>query len=194
MNLITAFEALKSQVEAYAKPALDVDVTSQVLMEDALLIVREIENLKKTVEAKRKELVAPLNASVKEVNDYAKQINSPLLEASTHIRSKLIAWEQKLERERRDAAAALQKEKDAAELFGQDFTEQLPLKAKEKEIKDHRVTGTRKEWTFEITDPNLVPREYCIPDPKLLRAAVLIGKRQIPGLNIFEQTKITIRG
>jgi hypothetical protein len=193
MNLVTAFEALKMQVEAYAKPAMDIKVAHKNDLEDAMLVVREIENLKKSVEVKRKEIVSPLNDSVKEVNTYAKDLVAPLTTASEHIRGELIKWEQKLERDRKEAAALLQREKDAAELFGTDFTEQLPLIAKEKEIKANRVSGTRKEWGFEITDPNLIPREYCTPDPRLIRAAVTIGKREIPGARIFESTKITIR-
>lgn len=51
----------------------------------------------------------------------------------------------------------------------------------------------KKRWTYEITDPNLVPREYCDPAPSKLRAAVSsFGVREIPGVRIFEETDLSI--
>lgn len=48
----------------------------------------------------------------------------------------------------------------------------------------------RREWTFRIVDPTAVPRAYCEPVPKLIRAAVQAGVREIAGVEIFEDESV----
>jgi hypothetical protein len=47
---------------------------------------------------------------------------------------------------------------------------------------------TAKKWKGEIVDPALVPAKYCTPDQKLIDQAVKEGVRNIPGVNIFEES------
>jgi hypothetical protein len=56
-----------------------------------------------------------------------------------------------------------------------------------------KVKGITKRWTFEITDPSLVTREYLVVDEKKIREAVSAGTRSIPGVRIYEDTSLTIR-
>jgi flagellar biosynthesis GTPase FlhF len=63
-----------------------------------------------------------------------------------------------------------------------------------------RVTRTesgsssqRKVWTFEITDKKAVPAEYRIIDEQLIKDAIRLGARSIPGVRIFEETKVVFR-
>jgi len=57
----------------------------------------------------------------------------------------------------------------------------------EKQKESMRVkTGLKERTTFEITDPNLVPRELCSPDEKLIRQAIKEGKTEILGVKIFK--------
>ena len=51
---------------------------------------------------------------------------------------------------------------------------------------------TRQDWDFEIINPNEVPREFCIPDEKALRAYVKAtkGTRLIAGIKIIPKTII----
>jgi hypothetical protein len=49
------------------------------------------------------------------------------------------------------------------------------------------------DWTFEIQDVNLIPRNYLVPDEKAIRQAVKGGMREIPGIRIFEQTMAKVR-
>lgn len=50
--------------------------------------------------------------------------------------------------------------------------------------------STRKDWDFEIINPNEVPRDFCIPDEKAIRAFVKAtkGTKPIAGIKIFEKT------
>jgi hypothetical protein len=55
------------------------------------------------------------------------------------------------------------------------------------------ITTASKEWVFEIEKPLLVPRQYCEPVEKLIRAAVKSGVRSIDGVRIFEKARFTSR-
>ncbi len=49
------------------------------------------------------------------------------------------------------------------------------------------------KWVHEITDRKLVPREYLMVNEAAIKAAVAGGKRDIPGVRIFEQVRTAIR-
>ena len=51
----------------------------------------------------------------------------------------------------------------------------------------------RKVWTFEIINEKAVPAEYRIIDEQLIKDAVRMGTRDIPGVRIFEETKVVFR-
>ncbi|MFA5359317.1 MAG: hypothetical protein WC310_05910 [Patescibacteria group bacterium] len=55
------------------------------------------------------------------------------------------------------------------------------------------ATTASIEWTFEVVQPLLVPREFCEPVDKLIREAVKGGKREIAGVRIFEKAKFSNR-
>lgn len=58
-------------------------------------------------------------------------------------------------------------------------------------------TGTsahsRKPWKHRIIDGKKVPREYCSPSDALIREAIKQGVREIPGVEIFQETKNVYR-
>jgi hypothetical protein len=58
--------------------------------------------------------------------------------------------------------------------------------------------GSSEVWTFEIIAPELVPREYCEPVPKLVRATFKPSQRDapapIPGVKFTKKPKIVARG
>lgn len=67
-------------------------------------------------------------------------------------------------------------------------------KATVRSIDSMKISGARKTWTFKFVDATQLPREYLVPDPTLIRAAIRNGVRAIPGLEIFEETSIALRG
>lgn len=54
-------------------------------------------------------------------------------------------------------------------------------------------SSTRKIWKCEVTNPDLVPRQYCVPHIPTLNAAVKSGVRTIPGCRIYEDISVTVR-
>jgi hypothetical protein len=47
--------------------------------------------------------------------------------------------------------------------------------------------GFSEVWDFEVIDAALVPRSFCAPDEKAIRAAVRGGVRAIQGVNVFQR-------
>lgn len=54
--------------------------------------------------------------------------------------------------------------------------------------------ATVERWEFRIKDENAVPREYCSPDPRKLRAVVnaLKGSTRIPGVEVFRNDSMRV--
>jgi hypothetical protein len=53
----------------------------------------------------------------------------------------------------------------------------------------------RENWTFEITDESLLPREYLVPDMTKIRGVVkaMKGQTKIPGVRAFDQGTVAFR-
>jgi hypothetical protein len=58
---------------------------------------------------------------------------------------------------------------------------------------DSGTVAAREVWRFEVVDAAQVPRSFCIPDERAIRAAVAAGVRQIAGVNIFQEEALTRR-
>jgi hypothetical protein len=55
------------------------------------------------------------------------------------------------------------------------------------------VTGVKKVWAYEVTDPAAVPAEYLTPDLVKIKDAVKNGAREIAGVRIFQDIQRTGR-
>ena len=57
-------------------------------------------------------------------------------------------------------------------------------------------TGTAsvsKHWTYEVVDEAKIPRAFLVVDSAAIRRAVSAGEREIPGLRIFQETRVSSR-
>jgi len=56
-------------------------------------------------------------------------------------------------------------------------------------------SSLRQYWKFRVTDADLVPREWCCPDEKLIGEFVRSNKEKtvgvIPGIEVYEDSKTT---
>jgi hypothetical protein len=55
------------------------------------------------------------------------------------------------------------------------------------------LSASRWTWTFKVTKPEDVPRNYLVVDDKGIRAAIAAGVREIPGVHIFEEEGLSHR-
>lgn len=228
-NVLEKFDKLATDIRQHIEPCLKLMVQDNSTKDDALMAGKNIKAYEKRIEETRKALVGPLNAQVKEINDYAKKIMAPLAEAETHLKKQLGGYEAILEKQRREEfekaekarkeaeakaaeearikreeaemAAMLLDDSEAQEVTAVAEVEierqaaevQMLHRTNVKEIEAKKVSGASKPWTFEVVDYDQVPREYLMVDEKAIRQAIRDGNREIAGVRIFQETRISFR-
>ncbi|MCX4310175.1 MAG: hypothetical protein OSJ28_07740 [Desulfovibrio sp.] len=209
---VPTIEIARAILSPYRATALDMErMAANVSIKDsnsnalAVTIAGQIKKTAKKIEDARKNYVSPFNAHVKDVNALAAEIRSPLERAEKDLKKKLNAFAAQQELERRKA-------KEAARKRAQEEQERLNREAAaagveaptvpeivepEESTSVRTAEGTaylQNRWTFELEDLAMVPADFLMLDEKKVRAAIKAGVREIPGLKIFEQKSMVIRG
>lgn len=100
--------------------------------------------------------------------------------------------ERKARREEAARLAALGKEKEAVAVVS------APMPAPKIEPPPKKIKGisSRQVWRAKIVNVDLVPREYMIPDQKMLDQKVNASKGAItiPGVEVYEDAVTSVRG
>jgi hypothetical protein len=150
-------------------------------------------------------------ADVKKPNDYVRWINNKYREKTDLLRKmeqhclKIIGVFRQKERERQeheqakaDRAAERQFEHQLAK--GETPAVPVPVARKVEGIAPTADTGQAKniwgtEWDIEIVKPDLVPREFCMPDEKRIREFAKLYKEKaiMAGVRFFEKPKVQVR-
>ena len=90
-------------------------------------------------------------------------------------------------------AAAKAKDPEAAPIEIEPLPPAPATTAPQKTIRaDGGSVTAYTSWTFKVVDPDKVPREYLKVDETAIRAAVRLGAREIPGVDIYEATNIRV--
>lgn len=161
-----------------------------------------ISRLKKAMETKRKEKLAPHEAQVKAIRDTYNYLMAPVLEAERITKSKQVAFLQEQERIKREQEAINRKRMEAAQaemrLKGE-LTESVDLveviEAPERVRSDMGMTGMVDHWVYEVVDFSAVPREYLVVDSAMLNAIARKhhDQKQIPGIKFVNKPYIATR-
>ena len=200
------------EVKAYWDTAEKYVVLNDVDMVAGGDYLKKIKDYLTRLSVRRTLLVKPLNDHVKMINqqfrpleetarDTARIIERKLAEYNTaqapkrqfeadanHL--KQVAELEKAKAHCEEIGAAEQAAKVAVELEDKIFA---PVQAQRTFSGATAKTTFVKRWVFEIVAGDEVPREYCEPDSKKIRAAVKDGKRDIHGVRIWEDTQVQSR-
>lgn len=174
----------------------------------------------KLCEAIREEVKRPVLDATRIIDGFFKGIADPLRAAATEIerrmttfaREKADAARRAAEEERRRlaeeaaraaAAAADEAAKAAPAPPAWDEPEApviaapppIPKPAEASRVHGDlgSVSSLRGKWTYEIEDEAAIPRSMMMPNERMIRAAIASGKREIPGLRIFNEQKVVVR-
>lgn len=147
--------------------------------------------MKKKIEEKRKFFVQPLNEQVKKINEMFKGYSQPLDEADRIIRAKMLDFRRKQEEKIKKEAERLAKENKMKGEAKKEFIEEVM--ASTEVAKQTENTTIKKVWTFEILDEAKVPRQFLIVSETKIREAIRNGVREIPGIRIFEEERISMK-
>lgn len=188
--------ATTSEVTVVTKPAAAGEITTEgaTLLEHAkALRIRTPEQYAKAGEVRTtiakplikriKALFAPLKKHASETHRAVcaaeHEVLDPVQEADDMIESKMVAWARAEEEKRAAREAEKNKDLPHGSLAPVTVASRVP-----------EVAGisTVTKWTFEITDPNAVPREYCMPDDDKIKSRVdAFGPNtNIPGVRVFQ--------
>jgi len=159
----------------------------------------DLKNALKRIEEKRLSFTQPINESLKNINKMFKELGAPLAIAVGSIDRAIHKYRAKQRERIVEETRKIQAEEDrrnklraAHEAKGHKTTAPVEL-LKPAPIEVTDTTPIRKDWKWEIIDPNLVTREYLQVDQGLVTKAVKAGMRSIPGIRIFEKETIINR-
>ena len=171
----------ESDAALITQQAQTIQIATTEQEEQAYTALTQIKQAIKTIEDKRKEITAPLNASLKAVNAMFRRLSTSFIEADRIVRNKVMDFRQAQEEKAQKKLERRQKIQAAHEAKGHEVHEITAPK-----IEVAKTTVTTKRWTFEIVDVNKVPREYLVIDSVAVNKAIRDGIREIGGLNIFQ--------
>ena len=181
-------EAVQKQIVTVVQKAQAFQLVSNEALETAAKVLSWIAATKKKIEERRKFFVQPLNTQVDRINDLFKGYVRPLNEARSIMDEKIIAWNRKQEADRiaeekrvREEAEKLAKK---MKVPVQEIIASAPVQEVQKTVGTLTIT---KRWTFEVTEPLLIPREYLVADTVKIGQAIRDGIRIIKGIRIYEK-------
>lgn len=149
----------------------------------------EAREWEKKIEAWKKEQAAPLRKKINAINDKAAMLLEPLQKVISLCNKKTNEYSKLLESKRKAEEVAA---REAAEVLG--LSESVYVPEVTHTLKgDGATTITKTVKRFEVVDWKLVPLKYLVIDEKIVNEDIKMGKQDIPGLRIFEETITTLR-
>lgn len=209
----TEIQTLTSEVGRYEQEAQTLVVKTQDDAKRAGDTLYNVKQFIKRMKEKQTELVKPFKEAIKNlegefkpgieraeiaktildkaITDYAlEQMRIAREEEQIRRQAEMLRLE--AEKERLEEAAAKHNSNDLLDKAiaieqRQETVMSAPSSVKGTVNGNMSITGISKRWDYEITDENIVPREYCSYDAGKLRKAVNAGVRDISGVRIFQK-------
>lgn len=193
-------------------PAIEDETTEKRAIEFA----KQIGAHEKLCDGTRKAVKAPYAEAVKVVDAFFGGMVDPLKNGRDVVLRKLTAFQTaKAETERKareeaarkaaeeaaKAAAAIKTDADLDTAIAKEEAAVVAVQATEATAADlSRTRGTfgstaslRSTWEFTVEDVNRVPAEFLMVNDAAIRAAIKAGRREIPGVKIFQKQQTVVR-
>lgn len=199
----TVVEALEqsqtSLLEWMAKSEVITSLVEQKNAEDTLIHARQA---LRNVEAKRKELLEPVNETRDRINDLFKPLTERLNMAISAVNRALQGYhaeQARIAAEDRMAllaeqAAKLAEAQETGEVVELPSTEVVPEAPTKTSKANFGSVTYREDIEVMIVNPLLVPRELCDPNLSKIRARAKSGVKEIPGVLISKKYVTVARG
>lgn len=166
------------------------DVTDDVTMATAGSLVVEAKKRFQLLEARRTAITKPILASKRAIDDLFMPVLSALQDAERILKQKMGRFTLQREQERRALMVAAATQHQTMTLAGQQAPPLvIPAPAVAQGV------SVRAVWDCEVTNSELVPRQYCVVDERLIRAQIpKDGPPQpIPGVRWFQREQVAVR-
>jgi len=189
-----------TKLQKYAQSRV---ITTLEHVKEATADLSIISNLKKAMEAKKKEYLEPLKVKTEAIRGTYNFLMAPVFEADKVTRTKMLEYNKEQARIRAEQEAINQKRMEAAQaemkLKGK-LTEDVNLVEVAPEVSKTTRTGLgtaslTANWKYEVADFALLPDEYKVPDTAMLNAIARKhhDQKQIPGVRFYNEPTISVR-
>jgi hypothetical protein len=183
-DLVSELDAQRADVAAALAQLQDYTIDTHADLAMVSGILQDVVTRKDALQLKRDAIVKPISEGLANVRALFKGPIEALQAAEEMLKAKIDAGERALREQNAKVIAAtstavqLGNEQAAAALASQIEPTHMPAGVSFREV-----------WDFEITDPAALPREFLVPDEKLIRSAVSSLKDQttIPGVRVFSR-------
>lgn len=200
----------ESQVVADEVSAFAIETATDYA--EAAGMLKKVKAKYKELETKRKAITQPLDASKREVMDLFREPLENLKEAEAGIKGSIVRYDtemariqaekqRKLDEAARAEEAKLRSEAEknavvedvmgntekSAEIRQEAAQTVVPAAVVPKMVPKVASLSMREVWKFRVVSPALVPREYLMPDEKMIGAVVRAkkGSVEIAGVEIY---------
>lgn len=199
-----ALRIFEDKVSVMEAEAAAIEVKSAAAASNATEMTGQVKRLVKSVDDRRKEIIADPDSFVRKVNGFVKPISDRLKAIEALLKRKLSdhAYQvelqrREIERKQNEARIELQRQVDAeAKAKGVESVVIAPVAMptkKEPVRSDSAVSSAVMVWKHETVNHTLVPRDYLMVDEVSIKAAIKAGIREIPGVRIFEEAEMRVR-
>jgi hypothetical protein len=150
----------------------------------------DLSKIAKTLDLKRQDYVMPALEEQRRINGFFKPVIDRLDAMSKGFIKQVndfVQLEAKRERERQ---AQIAKEEAEKLLSGQKLD---PKPEPIRPVSPNVTVSTQTVWIYEVADLSKVPREYLDIDTVKVNQAIKAGVRDIPGLKIRSEERVTRR-
>lgn len=179
---------LKGQISKLEKNANEIQITTSEEYGSAIALKAKLKEIGKEITAKKESITKPLNEALKSARALFAPLEEQYKTAENLVGRKLIDYKQKVEAENREKEAKIAARVEKGTMKEETAEKKLEeIKTPEKTIAtDHGKVQFRKIKKVRITDENLIPRKYFVPDNVLIQKDALAGI-EIPGVIVVEE-------
>lgn len=171
-------------------PATNPTITSQHELDEAAAVLKRIKEISKTIEARKKEITAPIMAGLASVRDMFRPHEEKLKNTEAVFKSAILLYqnaeEEKAAKERARIEARVEKGTMRPDTAAGKL-ETIPERPKTAGIQTRKISKVR------IFDESLIPREYLVPDMAKITEDVLRQNKEIPGVERYEEKVLASR-
>jgi hypothetical protein len=216
---IQTFAALKAKITEVAQQCKGLVIIDEHSLNTGKELAIKAKKITTAIEDHRKEITKPFFEAKQNIDKVAKELTEGLNEATKVLRNQILTYEVEKERQRKEELKRIEEERRIIEeemrkargdslanlhsiskngdieiiMSPPEVNGITELKQQEIELAQQKSKDIRLYWTFALTDINQVPVDYLILNDKKVKDAIAAGVREIPGIKIFQEERLSIK-
>lgn len=187
-------DVVQDQTSKAMQMATELIIDSDAKMFEATDLLKKIKVVGKMITDKKELITKPLNQALKEARDMFRPIEESCAESESLVKRKMITYQNEQERIRKAELAKIEKKVETGTMKVETAIKKIEtVQEVQKSVQGtFGAASTRIIKKVRITDENLIPREYLVPDMKKIEQVAKAGV-VIPGVEVYEEKSIAIR-